>query len=464
MTDIHRLSATELAGLYRRRALSPVEAARAILDRIERLQPKLNAFCHLDPAGTLATARESEARLNKGEPLGPLDGVPVSVKDLIETRGWPTRHGSRATSPHGPWLEDSPCIASARAAGLVLLGKTTTPEFGHKGVTESGLTGRTSNPWNLGVTPGGSSGGAGAALAAGLGPLAIGTDGGGSCRKPASFCGVVGMKPSFGRIGYWPPSPLYPLSSPGPMARRVKDAALLLAVMQGRDARDPNHHGERLPPLDAAWNLQGARIAFTTTLGGSRTRPAVAKIVEAAMACFRDLGATVTMEDPAFADPMPIYRTLLDSGMASVAAPMTQEQRALLDDSFRPSLERGERVTGVELRHALETRATLIRQMEAFHARYDLLVTPTNPSTAFPHGTREPLPEPGDGYSATVCFTFPFNITGQPAISVPCGETGDGLPVGLQIVGPVGRDDQVLRAAEAFEALSGWNGRLAPLE
>ena len=463
MTDIHALSATELAALYRRRALSPVEATRAILDRIERLQPQLNAFCHLDPAGTLAMARESEARLARGEPLGPLDGVPVSVKDLIETRGWPTRHGSRATHAAGPWLEDSPCIASARAAGLVLLGKTTTPEFGHKGVTESGLTGPTSNPWDVARTPGGSSGGAGAALAAGLGPLAIGTDGGGSCRKPASFCGVVGMKPSFGRIGYWPPSALYPLSSAGPMARRVKDAALLLAAMQGRDSRDPSHHGEALPPLDAPWDIKGARIAFTTTLGGSRARPAVAAVVEAAMARFRELGAVVTTDVPGFSDPMPIYRTLLDSGMASIAAPMTPDQRALLDDSFRPSLERGERVTGVALRLALEARATLIRQMEAFHTRYDLLVTPTNPTAAFLHGTREPVPEPGDGYSATVCFTFPFNITGQPAISVPCGQTADGLPVGLQIVGPVGRDNRVLRAAEAFESTSGWNGRLAPL-
>jgi len=463
MNGIHALSATELASLYRRRALSPVEAARAILDRIDKLQPLLNAFCHVDPAGMLAMAREAEARLSRGAPLGPLDGVPVSVKDLIETKGWPTRHGSRATSATGPWPEDSPCIAAARTAGLVLLGKTTTPEFGHKGVTESSLTGRTSNPWNPGMTPGGSSGGAGAALAAGLGPLAIGTDGGGSCRKPGSFCGVVGMKPSLGRVGYWPPSPLYPLSSPGPMARRARDAGLLLAAMQGRDQRDPYHHGDRQPPPDGAWDLKGTRIAFTATLGGSRARPAVAQVVEAAAAHFRDLGASVTVEDPAFADPLPVYRTLLDSGMAAIAAAMSPAQRALLDDSFRPSLERGEKVTGVALRLALEARGALIRHMEAFHARYDLLVTPTNPTTAYPHGSREPVPEPGDGYSATVCFTFPFNITGQPAISVPCGTTPDGLPVGLQIVGPVGRDDRVLRAAEAFETLSGWNGRLAPV-
>lgn len=461
MTDIHTLSATALADLYRRRALSPVEAAQALLDRIDRFQPALNAFCHLDRADTLAQARESEARWQRGDPRGPLDGVPVSVKDLIETKGWPTRHGSRATPADGPWLEDSPCIASVRRAGLVLLGKTTTPEFGHKGVTESSLTGRTSNPWNLAMTPGGSSGGAGAALAAGLGPLAIGTDGGGSCRKPGSFCGVVGMKPSFGRIGYWPPSALYPLSSPGPMARSARDTALLLAAMQGRDPRDPHHHGENKPPLDAAWSLQGKRIAFTATLGGSRARAAVASVAEAAVTKFRELGATVEVVDPGMADPMPVYRSLLDSGMAAIAAAMTPAQRALLDDSFRPSLERGEKLSATALRLALEARAALVRHMEAFHQRYDLLVTPTNPTTAYPHGTREPQPEPGDGYSATVCFTFPFNITGQPAISVPCG-TANGLPVGLQIVGPVGQDARVLRAAEAFESLSGWNGRLAP--
>jgi aspartyl-tRNA(Asn)/glutamyl-tRNA(Gln) amidotransferase subunit A len=462
--DLATMTAAQLLAGYRRKEFSPLEVTRAVLARIEASDGAINAFCHRDAETTLAAAGESERRWAAGVPRGTLDGVPISVKDLIHVRGWPTRHGSRATPSEGPWDFDSPSVARVREAGAVLLGKTTTPEFGHKGVTESALTGRTSNPWDLRMNPGGSSGGAGAALAAGMGPLALGTDGGGSCRKPASYCGVVGMKPTQGTVPAWPPSSLWPLPTTGPMARSAEDCALLLATIAQPDGRDPYAlvGGHAIAP-EAPGELTGLRVAFSNTLGGSTARPMVAKVVDQAKDRFRALGARVVEADPGFADPFPIYRTLLDSGWLNVVRGMTPAQRTLLDASFQEAVARSAKVTADDLRRCLEDRLRLGRHMAEFHARIaDLLVTPTNPVTAYPHGAREPAPEPGDRYSATVCFTFPFNITGQPAISVPAGLAENGLPVGLQIVGPIGADARVLWAARAFEAASGLQGQLAP--
>lgn len=464
--ELHEMRATTLVEGFRRRTLSPLDVARAIIERIERCDGAINAFCHRDAEATLASARESERRWQVGQPLGPLDGVPVSVKDLIHVRGWPTRHGSRATPDAGPWNFDSPAVARLREGGAVLIGKTTTPEFGHKGVTESGLTGRTSNPWNLAMNPGGSSGGAGAALAAGMGPLALGTDGGGSCRKPASYCGVVGMKPTQGSVPAWPPSALWPLSSTGPMARSAEDCALLLDSIARPDPRDPyasSAHRTHSFAASADPSLKGLRLAFAPELGGSTARTEVARAVMSTMAAFRELGAEVVEAGPRIADPMPLYRVLLNSGWLNVVRPMSPEQRAKLDPSFQEAVARSAKITADDVRHALEVRLRLGAELATFHETHDILVTPTNPVTAYAHGSREPVREPEDRFSATVCFTFPFNITGQPAISVPCGTSAAGLPIGLQIVGPIGSDLRVLWVAQAFERVSGWQGRLAPL-
>src|SRR5215217_7781008 len=231
-------SAAELAAAYRSGQLSPVEAAQEALERIEERDETVNAFCLVDPDAALADARESAERFARGEPRGPLDGVPVAIKDLLVTRGWPTLRGSPAIDPHGPWEDDAPVVAALRRSGAVLPGKTTTPELGWKGVTDSPLTGITRNPWDRSRTAGGSSGGSAAALATGMVPLALGTDGGGSIRIPCAFCGLPGLKPTFGRVPAWPASPFGPVSHVGPMARTVADLALLLDVIAQPDARD----------------------------------------------------------------------------------------------------------------------------------------------------------------------------------------------------------------------------------
>ncbi len=457
------MSAVQLVDGFRRGCFSPVEACNAVQARIDEKDAGLNAFCFRDPGAAGAAALESEARWRDGEPLSRLDGVPVSVKDLLYTKGWPTRHGSKAVTTDQEWDFDSPAVARLREGGAVLIGKTTTPEFGHKGVTESLLTGVTRNPWNTGMTPGGSSGGAAAALASGMGPLAVGTDGGGSCRKPANYCGVVGMKPSLGRVPAWPPSALWPLSIAGPMARSAADVALLHAVMAAPDARDP-YGGRSAAPYeeDPETTLAGLRIAFAASLGGARARPEIEGVARAALALFEELGAEITPEVPPIEDPGALYRTLLDSGWASLAATFDAAQQAQFDPGFAAAVERGRGISAVDLKAALDTRLRLAAQMAAFHDRYDVLVTPTNPTTAYPVGRRDPEPETGDDWWATVCFTAPFNITGQPAISVPCGFSAAGLPVGVQIVGPFGGDALVLRVAQAFETISNLAVRIAP--
>ena len=266
MSELYEKSAAELNKGYQSHDFSPVEVAEAVLGRIDEVDGAINAFCHLDAETTRGAARASEARWRTGQPLSRLDGVPVSIKDLLYVMGWPTRHGSAATSDE-PSSFNSPAVARLRERGPVLLGKTATPEFGHKGVTVGPLTGTTSNPWNLDMTPGGSSGGAAAALAAGMGPLAIGTDGGGSCRKPANYCGAVGMKPSFGRVAAWPLSAIWPLSSAGPMGRTVEDVAQCLDVIAAPDPRDPY----ALPKdhdysVERDESLRDLKIAFSPTL------------------------------------------------------------------------------------------------------------------------------------------------------------------------------------------------------
>jgi aspartyl-tRNA(Asn)/glutamyl-tRNA(Gln) amidotransferase subunit A len=287
------LSAHELLEHYRRHTLSPVEVARTVLARAERSQAVLNAFCVLDPEAALASAKASEARWRRNEPQGLLDGVPVSVKDIVLTKGWPTRRGSLTIPADQPWLEDGPCVARLREHGAVVFGKTTTPEYAVGPITRSPLTGVTRNPWNPETTPGGSSGGAGAQVAAGIGPLAVGTDAGGSIRIPSSFCGVFGHKPSGGRVPAWPPTPYATFASIGPMTRTVADAARMLTVMSEPDLRDwtalPHDPVRYHESLERA--LAGMRIAWSPTLGYARVDDEVAALCEQAAQAFAELGA-----------------------------------------------------------------------------------------------------------------------------------------------------------------------------
>ncbi len=451
--DLAFTPATELIAAYRAKTLSPVEATQAALARIDAHNERLNAFCLVDHEGALAAARESEARWAKGAPLGLVDGVPASVKDLVLTRGWPTLRGSKTVAADQPWDEDAPAVARLREHGAVLLGKTATCEYGWKGVTDNPLTGITRNPWNPERTPGGSSGGAAAAVAAGMGPLAIGTDGGGSIRIPCGFTGLVGIKATYGRVPVYPASTFGTLSHLGPMTRTVADAALMLSVMAGADARDwlalPASAGDWLGGLEDG--VEGLRVAFSADLGYVRVDPEIATLVAAAAETFDALGATVEAVDPGFANPQECFRALWYAGAANLLRTFGADERERIDPGLVAIAGEGARLSALDLLAAENARAALGIRMSAFLGDYDVLLTPTLPLAAFAAGEEVP---PGSGlerWFEWTPFSYPFNLTGQPAATVPCGFTSDGLPAGLHIVGPRHGEARVLRAAHAFQ-------------
>jgi aspartyl-tRNA(Asn)/glutamyl-tRNA(Gln) amidotransferase subunit A len=453
-TDLADCSATELLQLYRSRQASPVEATRAVLARIDRLNPKLNAFCHLAPEEALASARASEVRWREGRPIGVLDGVPTSIKDLILTRGWPTLRGSRTVDAKQPWDVDAPATARLREAGAVLLGKTTTPEFGCKGETNSPLTGISRNPWDPSKTPGGSSGGTAAAVAAGMGPLSVGTDGAGSVRIPAAFCGNFGLKPSFGRVPAYPLSPMGTVAHLGPHTMSVRDAALMMNVLKQPDARDwhalPADGDDYLQHLERG--IAGLKIAYSPALGYAQgIHPEVAASVQAAVRQLQELGAHVEQVDPGIEDPLPISIGLWFAGAWAIWNTLTPEQQALADPDFASEAEAGAKYGALELHRLTLARGALGAHMRQFMQRVDLLVTPAVAVPAFdarPAGSVKLTPENMLGWTP---FSYPFNLTQQPACTIPCGLTRDGLPIGLQIVGPMFGDALVLRAARAYE-------------
>lgn len=457
--DIAYLPAAELTAAYARGEVSPVEVIRAVLDRIERLDPEVNAFCLVDADAALRDARESEGRWHRGQPRGLVEGVPASIKDMFLTRGWPTLRGSRAIDPDQQWREDAPVAARLREHGAVLVGKTTTPELGWKGVTDSPLTGVTRNPWDTGRTPGGSSGGSAAAVALGMGPLSVGTDGAGSVRIPASFTGVFGMKPTYGRIPMYPASPFGTLSHAGPLTRTVGDAALMLDVLSGPDSRD----WSALAPPTGSYveylndGVAGLRVAYSRTLGYADVAPDVADAVDAAAETFAELGAHVEPADPGFADPVEALYVLWSCGAAKSVAAFTPDQRAVLDPGLAEICASGARASAMEYLDATARRMDLGRLMGGFHDTYDLLVTPTMPITAFAAGQEVPDGWPGRRWTSWAPFSYPFNLTQQPAASLPCGFTGDGLPVGLQVVGPRHADARLLAACRAFEQARPWS-------
>ena len=450
------LSAVELVDLYRARKLSPVEVTIAVLDRIARHNPRFNAFCLVDEEAALGAARASEERWAKGRPLGRVDGVPASVKDLLITKGWPTLRGSKAVDPKQAWEEDAPTVARLREEGAILLGKTTTPEFGWKGVTDSPLTGITRNPWDPSKTPGGSSGGAAVAAACGMGALHLGTDGGGSIRIPAGFTGIVGLKQSFGRVPASPLSPFGTLAHIGPMTRTVADAALMLSVIAKPDARDwyalPYDGRDYLEGLEDG--VKGWRIAFSPALGGHHVEPEIAKLVASAAAAFRELGATVEEVDPEIGPDCAItFTNHWFPGAANALRVFSAEQKALMDPGLTEIAALGAKLPLMDYLAAVKDREQLGVRMNRFHEKWDLLLTPTLPLAAFAVGVEVPVKSDGSHWPDWTPFTYPFNLTRQPAASIPCGLTSAGLPAGLQIVGPSHGDVAVLRAARAFEKL-----------
>jgi aspartyl-tRNA(Asn)/glutamyl-tRNA(Gln) amidotransferase subunit A len=452
VSDLCALTASELVDAFRKKTLSPVEVTAAVLKRIEALNPVFNAF-NLVSENALTEAKASEARWLAGQPKGLLDGVPVSIKDLVLTKGWPTLRGSKSIDPKGPWNDDAPAAARLREHGAVLLGKTTTPEFGWKGVTDSPLTGITRNPWNKAKTPGGSSGGAAAAVAAGMGPLAVGTDGGGSIRIPCAFTGIFGIKASFGRVPAWPLSPFGTVAHVGPMTRSVTDAALMLNVLTLPDARD--WHALPYEPRDWRTGLDHGiadlRIAYSPNLGYAEVDPEVAAIVKKAVSVFEDLGAKVEEKNPGFEDPAPLFMTHWFSGAAFLLKSIPKEKHELIDPGLREMAAQGDKVSAHDFLDAQLQRGALGAHMNLFHRDYDLLLTPTLSIPAFDAGKEVADKMLQSRWTDWTPFTFPFNLTQQPAASIPCGLTAAGLPVGLHLVGPKYADARVLRAARAFE-------------
>ncbi|UPJ59879.1 amidase [Bradyrhizobium sp. 192] len=449
------VTALDCLALYKSRELSPVEVIDDCLQRIDEGNREFNAFCFVDFEQTKAQARLSEARWMKGEPMGLLDGVPVTLKDVTLNRGMPTRWGSRSTSGDGPWDVDAPAAARLREAGAIILGKTTTPEYGFLGVTHSSLYGITRNPWNPSLTPGGSSGGAAVAAALNLGCLHLGSDGGGSIRTPASFTGIFGLKPTFGYVPQWPASVFTTLSHIGPMTRTVADAALMLRVIAQKDVRD-GYAGPDYPfgDVPVPSTFEGLRVAYSRDFGYANVSKDVLNVTDAAVRKIESLGAEVVEINPGFDDPVETFNTFWRAGAARLFSRLNTEQRSFLEANTLKVAERGLSLTLSEYLDAQEAQVGLTAKMAAFHEKFDLLITPTMPVAPFPVGLNNP-----DDVQDWCPFTFPFNLTQQPAASVPCGLDSNGLPVGLQLVGARYKDMTVLSAARVLESAL---GRLVP--
>jgi Asp-tRNA(Asn)/Glu-tRNA(Gln) amidotransferase A subunit family amidase len=472
-TELCYTPATELAAAIGRGDVSSLEAVEAVLERLERVNPDLNAFALVlaDEARTAARSADAAPR----DARGPLHGVPFTIKDMTPVAGLPMSFGSKAFVGHvsdttSAWVE------RVLGAGAILVGKTTTSEFGNKALCESPLLGTTNNPWRTTHVSGGSSGGAAVAVAAGIGPLAQGGDAAGSIRVPASCCGVVGLKPSFGRV------PIYPAFSSfetvihdGPITRTVADAALMLQVMAGPDHRDAfslEDDSFDFPAAVAAPSVHGLRIAYSRTFGFAEVEPAVLAATDRAAQVFADdLGANVDEVDPDVPDPREheiLFWRVFEGLCATdfVLPGLTSAED--MDPHLREMMELGGSISAWDFyRTMIIFRGELFQRLTAFFERYDLLLTPTLTVVPFPHqgGPAGPADVNGTPIErfAGWHLTYPFNLTGQPAVSVPCGFSPDGLPVGLQIAGPRHADAAVLRAAAAYEQAAPWAGTRPPL-
>jgi Asp-tRNA(Asn)/Glu-tRNA(Gln) amidotransferase A subunit family amidase len=464
--EICFLPALSLRDAYARGELSPVDAVDAVLDRIERRNAELNTFVTLLPAEARQAARRAEQQLRAGQDVGPLHGIPVLIKDLTPTAGIRTTFGSVAYADHVP-QKSAIAWERIRDAGAILIGKTTTPDFGELGVTESSLTGTTGNPWDASRTSGGSSGGSAAAVVAGFGHLAWGSDGGGSIRIPASFCGAVGLKASIGRIpGFGEQTPFEAVTTCGPLTRTVGDAALLLGVTAGPDLRDPI----ALPATDTDWvavtrdpDISAMRIAYSPDLGQSLIATDVRDAVESALEVLRRLGASVekiSLDLPEALEYFvswwgPEYVSVVDDEVAGREIPKPVKEIA--------DLARGITVEDM-YRTQTVTRPLIAAEFARVFADFDAIVSPTMPVTAFPNAGPAAGPTEINGvpierpYLYFTRTTEPFSHIGLPAISVLCGFSPNGLPVGLHIAGPYHDDAIVLRVAAAYEQATPWVG------
>jgi aspartyl-tRNA(Asn)/glutamyl-tRNA(Gln) amidotransferase subunit A len=465
--EICRMSALQMAEAIKDKKLSPVEILEAVLNRIEKLNPKINAYCTVVAESARQQAKHAEATVMKGDSLGPLHGIPVSIKDLIYTKGIRTTGGSVIYENFVP-EEDAIDVARLKAAGAIVVGKTNTPEFGCKGTTDNLLFGKTRNPWNLERTPGGSSGGAAAAVSSCIEPIALGSDGGGSIRVPGSFCGIFGFKPSFGRVPRFPGFPGWEtISHHGPLTRTVQDAALVMEIIAGRDDRDhyslPDTSLSYLPFLEG--DLKGLKVAWSQNLGYAVMDSEVLAITEAAARTFENLGAIVEEAIPDFTFPEMAFSATIGIRMATVLEGKWEQRRDRMDRGLVRFIEVNKDKSAIDLARAeFELLDYHIRLM-SFLQDYDLVLTPTFATPPFDvnsYGPKAVVERSVTPLNPSI--TMPFNVTGQPAASVPCGYTADGLPVGLQIAGRRFDDGAVLRAAAAFERAAPWLDKLPPLE
>ena len=450
-TDPALMSAETLLGLYARRRLSPVEALKAVLERVARFNPWVNAFAVMNPKA-LAAAGESEARWMAGRPMGLLDGVPSTVKDLLNLAGFPTRRGSKTTDAT-PATEDAPAVLGLKREGAVIIGKTTTTEFGWKSPGDCPLHGITRNPWNRERTVGGSSSGAGAAGAACFGPLHIGTDAGGSVRIPAAFCGLVGLKPSFGRIPQWPLGAFANVACAGPMTRTVRDNALMFSAMARHDLRDPFC----LPDEKRDWRdgiedgIDGLRVGVVTRLGFEPPLDADGRAALAGAAqMLAEQGAIVEEADPLFPDTREIFGRVWGVALARLVQTMPEDKRALLDAGLEEVARLEGGMSAVDFLGAEAMRIEAAHAAARFHQKYDLMLTACTPTAAF--AADQPTLHPVQAlWRDWAPWTFAFNLTRQPAISVPVGIDEHGMPRAVQLAAALYRDDLVFRAARALE-------------
>ncbi len=451
--------ATVLARMIRDKSVSPVEITRAVLERAERLNPKLNAICTLTAESALDAARAAESAVMRGGRLAPLHGIPVTIKDLAMTRGVRTMAGSHVFSERVPEI-DHLHVGRLRAAGAISIGKTTVSEFGWSGVSRSPLTGITHNPWKQGMNAGASSAGAAVCAAAGLGPLHQGSDGAGSIRMPAGFCGVYGIKPSHGRVPYYPMPANGLISHVGPITRTVADAALMLQAMAGPDDRDMT--SLEAPPEDFTGKLDdgiaGLRVGFSPDLGYLRVDAEVADPVKAAAQAFQELGCTVEEVDPGWGDPTAMEHCLFSVAITAMWGDLVGRWGDRMDPGLVAIIEHGRSYSAADYCKASAQRLAYYDRVRALFDRYDLLLTPTLSVAAFP--AERLIPEhweqhPWD-WLRWAGFSFPFNLTWLPAATCPCGFTPAGLPVGLQIVASRNRDLRVLQASRAFEQARPW--------
>ena len=463
MTELWQTSGLALGRAIASREVSAVEVLDAILTRVEAVNPQVNALVTLIGEGARQEARAVDARLAAGETGGPLWGVPVSIKDLIETRGVRTTFGSLLRQDYVP-EQDAVLVQRLRAAGCPIFAKTNTPDHGGKFATDNLVFGSTNNPWDLSRSPGGSSGGAAAQVASGMGPLAVGNDGGGSIRVPASMCGVYGLKPQFGRVPSWPRhNGWYTLNHEGPIARTVRDAAALLDILAGPDERDwyslPAEAGSYLEECDG--EIKGMRVAWSPTPGYGRVDPVVLERCQAAVRAFEELGCIVEEVNPQMPNVDQIFLGIIVPRLLvqfeQEFPPGFAEQLDPVVASFLPL---GEQMTTRDAFAAIYGDYAVHDLLVAFFQQYELFLTPTIATPPYASGIFGPSEVAGEPVSSPLepFFTHPFNLTGQPAASIPVGFTDDGLPVGLQIVGRRFAEKTVLRASACFEAARPWAG------